>query len=176
MTTVPLVRTNGENSIYLADHPPVQGQTLAVSAGVRAELERIRPQLLDGVRMIVATDDAPFIQTSIDEVVVTLLIAVGVVVLVIFAFLYSLQVATPDSGPDHPGFDHRCLHVAGGAGVLDQSVDPAGPDWAIGWWWTTPSWCWENAQRRVDHGEPPLVAVYRGTRQATFAVWPPARC
>ena len=28
----------------------------------------------------------------------------------------------------------------------------------------------ENAQRRVDHGEPPLVAAYRGTRQVTFAV------
>jgi len=28
----------------------------------------------------------------------------------------------------------------------------------------------ENAQRRVDHGEPPLVAAYQGTRQVTFAV------
>ncbi|MCB1825548.1 MAG: efflux RND transporter permease subunit, partial [Candidatus Competibacteraceae bacterium] len=86
-----LVRTNGENSVTLRIIRQSRANTLAVSAGVRAELERIRPQLPDGVRMIVATDDALFIQASIDEVVVTLLIAVGVVVLVIFAFLYSLR-------------------------------------------------------------------------------------
>ncbi len=38
------------------------------------------------------------------------------------------------------------------------------------WWWTTPSWWWKNIQRRIDLGEPPLVAAKRGTGQVAFAV------
>ena len=33
-----------------------------------------------------------------------------------------------------------------------------------------PSSCLENIQRRVDEGEPPLLAAYRGSRQVAFAV------
>lgn len=40
---------------------------------MRAEVERIRPQLPESVRMTVATDDAIFIWSSIVEVLKTLL-------------------------------------------------------------------------------------------------------
>ncbi|MBS1248344.1 MAG: AcrB/AcrD/AcrF family protein, partial [Proteobacteria bacterium] len=83
--------TNGQNSVTLGVIRQSRANTLAVSAGVRAELERLRPQLPESVRMTVATDDALFIRASIVEVVTTLLIAVGVVVLVIFTFLYSAR-------------------------------------------------------------------------------------
>ncbi|TVR60746.1 MAG: efflux RND transporter permease subunit [Candidatus Competibacteraceae bacterium] len=50
-----------------------RANTLEVSRGVRAEVERIRPQLPESVRMTVATDDAIFIWSSIVEVLKTLL-------------------------------------------------------------------------------------------------------
>jgi len=164
-----LVRTNGENSITLRIIRQSRANTLAVSAGVRAELERIRPQLPDGVRMIVATDDALFIQASIDEVVVTLLIAVGVVVLVIFAFLYSLR-ATLIPALTIPVSIIGAFMLLAALGFSINLLTLLALILAIGLVVDDAIVVLENAQRRVDHGEPPLVAAYRGTRQVTFAV------
>jgi multidrug efflux pump len=38
------------------------------------------------------------------------------------------------------------------------------------WWWTIPIVVLENIQRRVDLGEPPMLASERGGRQVFFAV------
>ncbi|MDG4554398.1 MAG: efflux RND transporter permease subunit [Candidatus Competibacter sp.] len=164
-----LVRTNGENSVTLQVIRQSRANTLAVSAGVRAELERIRPQLPDGVRMIVATDDALFVQASIDEVVVTLLIAVGVVVLVIFAFLYSLR-ATLIPALTIPVSIIGAFMLLAALGFSINLLTLLALILAIGLVVDDAIVVLENAQRRVDRGEPPLVAAYRGTRQVTFAV------
>ena len=50
-----LVRTNGRNSVTLGVIRQSRANTLAVSAGVRAEMERIRAQLPESVQMTVAT-------------------------------------------------------------------------------------------------------------------------
>ena len=164
-----LVRANGENSVTLRIIRQSRANTLAVSAGVRAELERIHPQLPEGVRMIVATDDALFIQASIDEVGATLLIAVGVVVLVIFAFLYSLRATLIPALTIPVSIIGSCIVLA----MLGFSINLLtllALILAIGLVVDDAIVVLENAQRRVDHGESPLVAAYYGTRQVTFAV------
>ncbi|MFO7640649.1 MAG: efflux RND transporter permease subunit [Candidatus Competibacteraceae bacterium] len=163
------VRTNGENSVTLGIIRQSRANTLEVSRGVRVEIERIRPQLPESVRMTVATDDALFIWASIVEVLKTLLIAVAVVVLVIFAFLQSaratlipavtIPVAVIGSGLllAALGFSLNLLTLLALILAIGLVVDDA-------------IVVLENAQRRVDQGEAPLVAAYRGTRQVTFAV------
>ncbi len=163
------VRTNGENSVTLGIIRQSRANTLEVSRGVRTEIERIRPQLPESVRMTVATDDAIFIWASIVEVLKTLLIAVGIVVLVIFAFLQSaratvipavtIPVAIVGSGLllAALGFSINLLTLLALILAIGLVVDDA-------------IVVLENAQRRVDQGESPLVAAYRGTRQVTFAV------
>lgn len=164
-----LVRANGQNAITLGVLRQSKANTLAVSAGVRAELERLRPQLPESVQMTVATDDALFIQASIDEVVMTLLVAVGVVVLVIFAFLYSPRATLiPTAAIPVSVIGSFMLLAALGFSInlltllaLILSIGLVVDDAIV---------VLENVQRRIDDGEPPLAAAWRGSRQVTFAV------
>ena len=164
-----LVRTNGQNSVTLAVIRQSKANTLAVSAGVRAELERLRPQLPASVQITVATDDALFIQASIDEVVMTLLVAVGVVVLVIFAFLYSLR-ATVIPTVTIPVSLIGAFILLAALGFSVNLLTLLALILAIGLVVDDAIVVLENVQRRVDHGEPPLLAAYHGSRQVTFAV------
>lgn len=164
-----LVRTNGQNSVTLGVVRQSKANTLAVSAGVRAELERLRPRLPEGVQVAIATDDAAFIQASIDEVVMTLLVAVGVVILVIFAFLSSLR-ATLIPTVTIPVSIIGSFMLLAALGFSINLLTLLALILAIGLVVDDAIVVLENAQRRVDHGESPLVAAYHGTRQVTFAV------
>ena len=164
-----LVRTNGQNSVTLGVIRQSRANTLAVSAGVRAELERLRPQLPEAVQMTVATDDALFIRASIVEVVMTLLIAVGVVVLVIFTFLYSAR-ATLIPTLVIPVSVVGSFMLLAALGFSINLLTLLALILAIGLVVDDAIVVLENAQRRVDRGEPPLAAAYHGTRQVTFAV------
>ncbi len=164
-----MVRTNGQNSVTLAVIRQSKANTLAVSSGVRAELERLRPQLPDGVNMMVATDDSLFIQASIDEVVLTLVLAIGVVVLVIFAFLYSLR-ATLIPAVTIPVSIIGSFMLLATLGFSINLLTLLALILAIGLVVDDAIVVLENVQRRVDHGEPPLAAAWHGSRQVTFAV------
>ncbi len=63
------------------------GNALAVSQQVRATMDRLSQKFPAGVHYQVAFDSSDFVRESIREVVITLLIAIGLVVLVIFLFL-----------------------------------------------------------------------------------------
>ena len=164
-----LVRTNGQNSVTLGVVRQSRANTLAVSAGVRAELERLRTQLPEDVHLTVATDDALFIQASIDEVVLTLLIAVGVVVLVIFAFLYSPR-ATLIPTVTIPVSIIGSLMLLAALGFSINLLTLLALILAIGLVVDDAIVVLENVQRRIEHGEPPFAAAWRGARQVTFAV------
>ncbi len=164
-----LVRTNGQNSVTLGVIRQSRANTLAVSSGVRAEMERLRQQLPETVEMTVATDDALFIEASIVEVLMTLLLAVGVVVLVIFAFLYSVR-ATLIPAVTIPVALIGSFMLLAALGFSINLLTLLALILAIGLVVDDAIVVLENAQRRVDHGEPPLAAAYQGTRQVTFAV------
>jgi HAE1 family hydrophobic/amphiphilic exporter-1 len=63
------------------------GNALAVSQQVRATMDRLALKFPAGVSYKVAFDTSEFVRESIKEVVITLLVAIGLVVLVIFLFL-----------------------------------------------------------------------------------------
>ena len=61
--------------------------TLAVADAVRAEAEKIRKTLPEGIQLHPSYDSSVFIAQAISEVYSTLFIAAALVVLVIFLFL-----------------------------------------------------------------------------------------
>ncbi|MCC9000188.1 MAG: efflux RND transporter permease subunit, partial [Candidatus Contendobacter sp.] len=164
-----LVRTNGQNSVTLGVIRQSKANTLAVSAGVRAEMERLGPQLPETVQMTVATDDALFIRASIIEVVTTLLIASAVVALVIFVFLYSVR-ATVIPVLTIPVSIIGSFMLLAALGFSINLLTLLALILAIGLVVDDAIVVLENIQRRIEHGEPPLAAAWRGTRQVTFAV------
>ncbi|MDO9587667.1 MAG: efflux RND transporter permease subunit [Brevundimonas sp.] len=164
-----LFRGNGLDQIGLAITRQAQSNDLAISDGVRKFVEDIRPSLPEGSELVVGSDNSVFTAHAIDEVWITIGISLVLVALVNFIFLGSLRAAFIPTivapicllstfivlAP--LGFSLNLLTLLALVLAIGLVVDDA-------------IVVTENIQRRLDHGEPPLVAAERGTRQVFFAV------
>ncbi|WP_114374938.1 efflux RND transporter permease subunit [Elioraea thermophila] len=143
--------------------------TLSVAQGVKAEIERLKPALPEGVDVVYGYDESLFIAQSIYEVFHALFIAIAMVIGVIFVFLRSLRatfipaVVIPVSligsfiGLALMGFSLNVLTLLGMVLAIGIVVDDA-------------IVVLENIHRRIEQGEEPLVAAFLGARQIAFAV------
>jgi len=164
-----LFRGNGQDQIGLAVTRQAQSNDLAISEGVEAMLEQVRPSLPEGTELVVGSDNSVFTSHAIDEVWITIGISLALVALVNFIFLGSVRAAFIPSivapicllstfiilAP--LGFSLNLLTLLALVLAIGLVVDDA-------------IVVTENIQRRLDHGEPPLVAAERGARQVFFAV------
>ncbi|MFA4893382.1 efflux RND transporter permease subunit [Brevundimonas sp.] len=164
-----LFRGNGQDQIGLAVTRQAQSNDLAISKGVEAMLEEVRPSLPQGTELVVGSDNSVFTSHAIEEVWITIGISLALVALVNFIFLGSMRAAFIPSivapicllstfivlAP--LGFSLNLLTLLALVLAIGLVVDDA-------------IVVTENIQRRLDHGEPPLVAAERGTRQVFFAV------
>lgn len=82
-------RVNGEPGVGVGIVRQAQSNTVAVSKGVRAAIAALAPTLPEGVRVEVSSDDSVFIERSIEEVLLSLVLATAIVIAVIFLFLRS---------------------------------------------------------------------------------------
>jgi multidrug efflux pump len=163
------LRANGKTAIGMGIIRQSKANTVAVSDAVREELEKIRETLPPEVTIAESYDESIFIRASIKEVVFTLAIAVSLVILVIFLFLRSWRatlipaVTIPVAvigafiGLGFLGFSINVLTLLAVILAIGLVVDDA-------------IVMLENIQRRIDEGEPPLLASYRGAKQVAFAV------
>jgi HAE1 family hydrophobic/amphiphilic exporter-1 len=78
---------NGRPGIGLGVLQLQSGNALQVSQQVRATMDRLAQKFPAGMTYHIAFDTTEFVRESIKEVVITLLVAIGLVVLVIFLFL-----------------------------------------------------------------------------------------
>jgi multidrug efflux pump len=164
-----LFRGNGLDQIGLAVTRQAQSNDLAISEGVKALMTDIQPTLPPGVTLQVGMDNSVFTSHAIDEVWITIGISMALVALVNFIFLGSLRAAIIPSvvapicllatfivlAP--LGFSLNLLTLLALVLAIGLVVDDA-------------IVVVENIQRRLDLGEPPLVAAERGARQVFFAV------
>ncbi|SFR65220.1 multidrug efflux pump [Marinobacter daqiaonensis] len=163
------LRANGETAIGMGVIRQSKANTVSVSDAVRAELESIRETLPPEVTIAESYDESIFIRASIKEVVTTLAIAVSLVILVIFLFLRSWR-ATLIPAVTIP------VAVIGafiGLGLLGFSINVLtllAIILAIGLVVDDAIVMLENVQRRIDDGEAPLLAAFRGARQVSFAI------
>ncbi|WP_420133254.1 efflux RND transporter permease subunit [Rhodopseudomonas sp.] len=80
---------NGRQSVYIGIQIAPTANLLDVIKGVRASLPALEQQLPNGLTMGVIYDSSEFVNSSIDEVIHTLVEALVIVTLVVFAFLGS---------------------------------------------------------------------------------------
>ncbi|MCY7313042.1 MAG: efflux RND transporter permease subunit, partial [Pseudoxanthomonas sp.] len=142
---------------------------LDVVRAAREEAEQIQKTLPAGTEIFVAYDATVFIDASIKRVYQTLVEAMLLVVLVIWLFLGSARAALIPAVTVPVclmasfialyafGFTVNLLTLMALVLSIGLVVDDA-------------ILVLENVQRRVDLGEPPLVAARRGTAQVAFAV------
>ncbi|MCW5772316.1 MAG: efflux RND transporter permease subunit [Rhodospirillaceae bacterium] len=86
-----ITRVNGRLAIGVGIVRQAQSNTLTISQGVQEAVAELKRQLPQGVDIAITSDDAVFIRAAITEVVETLFIATGIVILIIFLFLASIR-------------------------------------------------------------------------------------
>ncbi|MEJ0012300.1 MAG: efflux RND transporter permease subunit [Bauldia sp.] len=86
------LRMNGQNGIGLAIVRQAKSNALDISTGIRAAVAELSQTLPKDVQLTISSDDASYIRDSITEVILTLLLATGIVVAIMYLFLRSLRV------------------------------------------------------------------------------------
>ena len=82
---------NGQHAVFIGVNGTPTGNPLNIVKGVRALMPTIERTLPPTVKMAIPYDSTKFIQASIDEVIHTLALAIGIVIAVIFLFLGNLR-------------------------------------------------------------------------------------
>jgi len=163
-----LFRLDGRQVIGLGIVRQARSNTIAISDGVREAVDRLNARMGD-VRILVTSDDAVFIKGAVWEVLTTLVLAVGIVVVTLWVFIGSLRttliptVSIPIalvgtvSAIWLLGFSINILTllalVLATGMIVDDSIVVL-----------------ENVQRRKAQGLGSRAAAVLGTRQVFFAV------
>ena len=164
-----LFRSNGADQVGIAVTRQSQANDLEISQGVYKAVAEINKTLPKGTKLVVAIDFSAFTKHAIQEVWITMSISLGLVALVNFLFLGTWRAALIPSivapicilstfivmAP--LGFSINLLTLLALVLAIGLVVDDA-------------IVVVENIQRRIDEGEPPIVAAQRGARQVFFAV------
>jgi len=164
-----LFRGNGADQVAIGITRQSQANDLQISRGVQDVVKEMKANLPEGTQLVVAVDNSRFTSEAIKEVWITIGIAIALVSLVNFIFLGTLRAAFIPSivapicllstfivlAP--LGFSLNLMTLLAMVLSIGLVVDDA-------------IVVTENIQRRIDKGEPPVVAAERGTRQVFFAV------
>jgi multidrug efflux pump len=164
-----LFRSNGSDQVGIAITRQSQANDLQISAGVNKAVDEINKSLPRGAKLVVAIDYTQFTRQAIQEVWITMGLSLAIVALVNFVFLGTGRAALIPTivapicilstftvlAP--LGFSINLLTLLALVLAIGLVVDDA-------------IVVVENIQRRIDEGEPPIVAAQRGARQVFFAV------
>ncbi len=141
-----------------------QANTLTVARAAKAEAERLAPGLPEGMEIRRSYDTSVFIEGAVNEVYKTLVIAIVLVILTIFVFLGSAR-ATLVPAVTVPVSLIAPFLVIFALGFSVNLLTLLALVLAIGLVVDDTIVVLENIYRRMEEGETPLVAAYRGARQ-----------
>ena len=162
-------RGGGVNMIGLGVVKQSKANTLTVAQQVKQAMEEIDASLPDNIFIVPSYDSSVFIAESIDEVYNTLFIAMAMVIIVIFIFLGNVR-ATLIPAVTVPVSLIGAFIVMYAMGFSINLLTLLAMVLAIGLVVDDAIVVLENIYRRVELGEPPLLAAYRGAKEVGFAV------
>ena len=164
-----IARANAVPAVTIAVEQLSTANTVEVSRGVRAEMDRIAADLPEGMKLGVNYDRAEYIAASMNEVVKSLAFAIVLVLVVIYAFLGTLR-ATLVPAVVVPVSLVATFMVMGALGFTINILTLLGLVLAIGLVVDDAIVVLENIYRRVEEGQPPLLAALDGSKEIGFAV------
>ncbi|MFL0357707.1 efflux RND transporter permease subunit [Erythrobacter sp. GH1-10] len=163
------VRLNGESVIGLGVIRQANSNTIAISEATRLAVERVNARF-DDIDIRVISDDATFIKISVQEVLLTLVVTVGVVMLTIFLFFGHIKPTLIPSA----SIPIALIGVVAGIWLLGFSINLLtllALVLATGLVVDDSIVVLENAQRlQKEQGLGKKSAAVLGTRQVYFAV------
>jgi len=164
-------RKNAQNlkTVGIGIYARSGASTVELSKQIKKKIDEINPTLPDGLKLEIAFNRATYVGTAIEEVYKSLIIAFVLVVLIIYLFLGNLKavivpaVALPVS----------LIGSFLGLYVFDLSINIfvlLSFILAIGIITDDSVIMTDAIYTRIEKGETPLVAAYKGSRQITFAI------
>ncbi len=163
------VRVNNRVAIGIAILKQSKSNTLEVATGVRTELDSLRASLPTGMQIDITYDESTFIGASIYEVFHALGTALILVIAVVFFFLRTAR-ATLIPAIAIPVSIIASFTVMAALGYSINVLTLLAFVLAIGLVVDDAIVVLENIHRRIEMGEPPLLAAVRGSREIGFAV------
>jgi hydrophobe/amphiphile efflux-1 (HAE1) family protein len=168
-STRTLFKGNGKQVVGIGIYQQSDANTIKVANGIKSKIKEIRPGLPPGTSLEVSFDRSNYIKAAIKEVYKTLFIALILVTIIIYLFLGNIRalvvplIALPVSlistflsiyffDFSINLFTLMALVLAIGIVVDDAIV------------------MLENIVRRIELGDTPLVAAYKGAKQVSFAI------
>jgi multidrug efflux pump len=164
-----IVRFNDQPAVGLGVVKLSKANTIAVVDAVRAEIERLRADLPDGVELVVSFDGSTFIRDSIRGVLHALVEAIVLVLAVIWLFLRTAR-ATLVPAVAIPVSILGTFSILYFAGFTINVLTLMGLTLSIGLVVDDAIIVLENIVRWVEDGTPPREAAIRGIREISFAV------
>ena len=164
-----LARANGLPGISLGIIPNSKANVLEVSQAVRSEIERVNLSLPDDIRGEVNLDFSVFVEQSMKKVVFVLLETLLIVLIVIFVFLGTVR-ATIIPAVTIPISLLAAAMVMVSLGYSLNTLTLLGAVLAIGLVVDDAIVVLENITRRIEEGEPALLAAIHGSKEIGFAV------
>ncbi len=164
-----IFRTNGAITTGFGIVKQSTANTVEVLDAVTAEVERVNADLPEGMSLITSGDDSVYIRAAIASVYETIIITTILVGFVIFVFLGNLRASliplvtipvcliSSFSALAIFGYSINLVTLLALVLCIGLVVD----DSIV---------VLENAHRRTEDGEPPLLAAFNGTRQVSFAI------
>ena len=162
-------RANGEDQVGIAITRQSQANDLEISDGVRQAIAEINRGLPKGTQLTVSVDYTTFTREAIKEVWITMALSLLGVALVNFLFLGTARAALIPTIVA-PICILSTFIVLAAFGFSINLLTLLALVLAIGLVVDDAIVVVENIQRRIDDGEPPIVAAQRGARQVFFAV------
>ena len=163
------VRYNGQTAVGLGVVKQSKASTVDVAADVSKALGDLSGLLPAGMKLDIAFDSSTFINSSIDEVKETLIIAMCLVILVVLAFLKSLR-ATAIPTLAIPISIIGALAAAYFAGFTLNILTLLALVLAIGLVVDDAIVVLENVYRHMEMGKSRLQAALDGSKEIGFAV------
>ena len=162
-------RAMGLPGISLGIEQASKANTLEVAKHIYETLARIQPGLPAGMSLSINIDRADSISASLREVVIALGISMFVVLLVIYLFLGNLRATLVPAVTIPISIIATFMFMD----IMDYSINVLtllGLVLAIGLVVDDAIVVLENIFRRIEQGQPPLLAAIDGSREIGFAV------
>jgi multidrug efflux pump len=162
-------RGNSKPNVGLGIVKQSTANTLEVLRATNRKAAAINSSLPNGMTLVASSDDSVFIENAISSVYKTLALTLVLVSIVIYMFLGSVR-ATIVPAVTIPVCLVASFIGLAAFGFSVNLITLLGLVLAIGLVVDDSIVVLENIQRRIEEGEPPLLAAYRGSKQVGFAV------
>jgi len=168
-STRTVFKGDGKQVVGIGIYQQSDANTIDVANGIKKKIKEIERTLPEGTNLEVSFDRSRYIKAAISEVYKTLFVALILVTIIIYLFLGNIRALIVPAVALPVSLISTFLAIY----IFDFSINLftlMALVLAIGIVVDDAIVMLENIVRRIELGESPLVAAYKGARQVSFAI------